>query len=101
MNVPKIKMDLYETDQDVLNNLLQLKNRWSFYREIFDQIDRSSLTTKYSFFQYISVLLFKESDNLLAVNETGHSGQAIYGILMSFRMYFFEMRTLSGIMTDV
>lgn len=38
-------------------------------RRIFDKIRNGSLAMKYSFFQYLSVLLFKESDNLLAANE--------------------------------
>lgn len=36
---------------------------------LFQVIFEGSLKIKYSFFQYLSVLLFKESDNLLAVNE--------------------------------
>lgn len=40
-------------------------------RNIFKKIFESSLEIKYSFFKYLSVLLFKESDNLLAMNETG------------------------------
>lgn len=39
-------------------------------KRLFPQIFKSSLKIKYSFFQYLSVLLFKESDNLLAANET-------------------------------
>lgn len=37
---------------------------------LFQEIFKSSIKIKYSFFQYLSVLLFKESDNLLAVNES-------------------------------
>lgn len=37
--------------------------------KLFDKIYGGSLAIKYSFFKYISVLLFKESDNLLAINE--------------------------------
>lgn len=37
---------------------------------LFSQIFQGSLRIKYSFFQYLSVLLLKESDNLLAVNES-------------------------------
>lgn len=37
--------------------------------KLFDKIYGGSLAVKYSFFKYISVLLFKESDNLLAINE--------------------------------
>lgn len=36
---------------------------------LFQVIFEGSLKIKYSFFQYLSVLLFKEGDNLLAVNE--------------------------------
>lgn len=39
-------------------------------QKIFHKIFEGSLKVKLSFFQYLSVLLFKESDNLLAVNET-------------------------------
>ncbi len=39
-------------------------------RRLFHEIFKGSLKIKYSFFQYLSVLLFKESDNLLAVNES-------------------------------
>lgn len=35
-------------------------------RQLFHLIFKGSLKIKYSFFQYLSVLLFKESDNLLA-----------------------------------
>lgn len=38
--------------------------------EIFCRIFKGSLKIKYSFFQYLSILLFKESDNILALNET-------------------------------
>lgn len=41
------------------NNILQL----------FSRIFKGTLSMKYAFFQYLSVLLFKESDNLLVVNE--------------------------------
>lgn len=37
---------------------------------LFEEIWNGSLQVKYAFFRYLSVLLFKESDNLLAVNET-------------------------------
>ncbi len=37
---------------------------------LFERIFKGSLRIKYAFFRYLSVLLFKESDNLLAVNET-------------------------------
>lgn len=37
---------------------------------LFKKIAGGSQKIKYSFFQYLSVLLFKESDNLLAVNES-------------------------------
>ncbi len=37
---------------------------------LFQEIFRGSVKIKYSFFQYLSVLLFKESDNLLALNES-------------------------------
>ncbi len=37
---------------------------------LFEEIRNGSLQVKYAFFRYLSVLLFKESDNLLAVNET-------------------------------
>lgn len=40
-------------------------------RLLFKRIFKGSLNIKYAFFQYLSVLLFKESDNLLAVNESG------------------------------
>lgn len=36
---------------------------------LFSKIFKGSLSIKYTFFRYLSVLLFKESDNLLAVNE--------------------------------
>lgn len=36
--------------------------------QLFGQVFQGSLIVKYSFFQYLSVLLFKESDNLLAAN---------------------------------
>lgn len=39
-------------------------------RWLFSKIFEGSLKVKYSFFQYLSVLLFKESDNLLAANES-------------------------------
>lgn len=39
-------------------------------RRLFGIISKGSLKIKFSFFQYLSVLLFKESDNLLAVNES-------------------------------
>ncbi len=39
-------------------------------RKLFKKIFEGSLKIKYSFFQYLSVFLFKESDNLLAVNES-------------------------------
>lgn len=42
------------------DNILQL------FKEIFE----GSVKIKYSFFKYLSVLLFKESDNLLAVNDS-------------------------------
>ena len=38
-------------------------------RWLFKKIFCGSIKIKYIFFQYLSVLLFKESDNLLAVNE--------------------------------
>lgn len=38
-------------------------------RRLFQKIFEGSRKVKYSFFQYLSVLLFKESDNLLVVNE--------------------------------
>ena len=38
--------------------------------KLLKKIFEGSLKIKYSFFRYLSVLLFKESDNLLAVNET-------------------------------
>ncbi|MCI8410220.1 MAG: hypothetical protein HFJ09_13275 [Lachnospiraceae bacterium] len=37
---------------------------------LFFKIFKGSLSIKYAFFRYLSVLLFKESDNLLAVNES-------------------------------
>ena len=37
---------------------------------LFERIFKGSLRIKYAFFRYLSVLLFKESDNLLAVNES-------------------------------
>lgn len=37
---------------------------------LFERIFQGSLRIKYAFFRYLSVLLFKESDNLLAVNES-------------------------------
>ncbi len=37
---------------------------------LFKKIAEGSQKIKYSFFQYLSVLLFKESDNLLAINES-------------------------------
>lgn len=37
---------------------------------LFEEIWKGSLQVKYAYFRYLSVLLFKESDNLLAVNET-------------------------------
>lgn len=37
---------------------------------LFEEIRNGSLQVKYAIFRYLSVLLFKESDNLLAVNET-------------------------------
>jgi len=37
---------------------------------LFEEIRNGSLQVKYAFFRYLSVLLFKESDNLLALNET-------------------------------
>ncbi len=37
--------------------------------KLFESIFGGSLKVKYAFFKYISVLLFKESDNLLAVDE--------------------------------
>lgn len=36
--------------------------------KLFGQVFQGSLIIKYSFFQYLSVLLFKESDNLLAAD---------------------------------
>lgn len=39
-------------------------------RKLFSKIFQGSKSVKYAFFQLLSVLLFKESDNLLAVNET-------------------------------
>lgn len=39
-------------------------------RQLFKKIFRGSVKIKYSFFKYLSVLLFKESDNLLATNES-------------------------------
>lgn len=39
-------------------------------RRLFHEIFKGSLKIKYSFFQYLSILLFKENDNLLAINET-------------------------------
>lgn len=38
--------------------------------EILCRIFQGSLKIKYSFFHYLSVLLFKENDNILALNET-------------------------------
>ncbi len=38
--------------------------------EIFCRIFKGSLKRKYSFLHYLSVLLFKESDNILVLNET-------------------------------
>lgn len=38
--------------------------------EIFCRIFKGSLTIKYTFFHYLSILLFKESDNILVSNET-------------------------------
>lgn len=38
--------------------------------QLFRKIFEGSLKIKGAFFQYLSVILFKESDNLLAVNET-------------------------------
>ncbi|MCH5273219.1 MAG: hypothetical protein J1E35_06060 [Lachnospiraceae bacterium] len=38
--------------------------------QLFKRIFEGSLRIKYSFFRYLSVLLFKESDNLLAADET-------------------------------
>ena len=37
---------------------------------MFEEIRNGTLQVKYALFRYFSVLLFKESDNLLAVNET-------------------------------
>lgn len=37
--------------------------------KLFERIFRGSLKVKYAFFKYVSVLLFKESDNLLAADE--------------------------------
>lgn len=39
-------------------------------QKLFHQIFEGSNKVKYSFFQYLSILLFKENDNLCAVNET-------------------------------
>lgn len=39
-------------------------------KQLFRKIFEGSLEIKYSFFQYLSILLFKENDNLLAINET-------------------------------
>lgn len=36
--------------------------------QLFDQVFKGPSKIKYSFFQYLSVLLFKESDNLLAID---------------------------------
>ena len=38
--------------------------------QLFKQISEGSIKVKYAFFRYLSVLLFKESDNLLASEET-------------------------------
>lgn len=38
-------------------------------RQLLEKIFEGSLKIKFSFFKYLSVLLFKENDNLLAVNE--------------------------------
>lgn len=39
-------------------------------RQLLEKIFEGSLKIKFSFFKYLSVLLFKESDNLLAINES-------------------------------
>lgn len=39
-------------------------------RQLFKKIFGGTVNVKYSFFKYLSVLLFKESDNLLAINES-------------------------------
>jgi len=54
-------VSLFNTTAALCNNNIQC-----LFRKIFE----GSLKVKYSFFQYLSVLLFKESDNLLAVNES-------------------------------
>ena len=38
-------------------------------RQLFQRIFSESIKIKFAFFQYLSVFLFKETDNLLAVNE--------------------------------
>lgn len=48
---------------------------------LFKSIFNGTLEVKYSFFKFLSVLLFKESDNLFAPDGQSHSGQVLYGIL--------------------
>lgn len=57
----------------ILNGISLFNTTIAFYRDnilqMFEKIFKGFLRIKYSFFRYLSVLLFKESDNLLAINE--------------------------------
>lgn len=53
-------VSLFNTTAAIFNNI----------QILFKRISQGSLKVKYSFFKYISVFLFKESDNLLAEYET-------------------------------
>ncbi len=59
----------------MLNWISLFNTTIAFYKNniqrLLKKIFESSLEIKYSFFKYLSVLLFKESDNLLAMNEKG------------------------------
>lgn len=63
MEIKKLGLDwisLFNTTVAFDNDNIQL---------LFQKIFEGSQKVKYSFFQYLSVLLFKESDNLLVMNE--------------------------------
>ena len=76
----QIAMELYETDIDVLQSFYMLELVYLFnttvdfsvynLRQLFLRIFNGSLRLKYIFFQYLFILLFKESDNLFAMNGT-------------------------------
>lgn len=64
-----------ETDNLCILDWISLFNTTvAFYKDnillLFQKVFEGSSRIKYSFFTYLSVLLFKESDNLLAVNES-------------------------------